>query len=538
MVAMNPTTAVAFILASIALWLEAVGVRHQGVVAFLGAIVVSIGMIKLAGIAFHLAAGVDQILFAGRLDAEPVPNRMAPNTALGFVLLGLALLLAGLGARRGRLLSQVLALTVAWLALLAIVGYAYRAARLYGVGTYIPMAAHTATAFLLLSIGILLARAGSGLMTVITSDSPTGAMARRLVPVAALVPVVLGWLWIAGAQRRWYPDMGITPVVLANTLIFTALLWWQLSMLQRTDALRRRAEIEIQCKNRALEQTARSEREAHEALKQTQSQLVQSEKLAGLGQMVAGVAHEINNPLAFVSNNFVVLQRDVRGLSELVAFFRQLDSAPADQRPGLRSKLRESAEHIDLDYILSNLPDVLSRSREGLRRIQQIVKDLRDFARLDESEIQEADLNAGIASTVNIIEGHAKRKGVTIETRLAPLPPVRCHPAKINQVVMNLLGNAIDASSAGSTVSVESSANGNGVSIAVSDAGCGIDPSIRGRIFDPFFTTKPVGEGTGLGLSISYGIVRDHGGEISVDSTPGRGSCFTIRLPVHGRHAG
>ncbi|HXE53334.1 MAG TPA: ATP-binding protein, partial [Tepidisphaeraceae bacterium] len=414
------------------------------------------------------------------------------------------------------------------------VGYAYRASLLYGVGTFIPMAVHTAALFLLVALGILFVHPQTGLMKVVCSDSPAGALARRLLPLAGLAPVLIGWLWLAGTQRSWLPTgLELPGVILTNAVMFTALLWWQLALLRRSDALRRSAEIELQEKHRALEESARSEREAHHALKQTQSQLVQSEKLAGLGQMVAGIAHEINNPLAFVSNNVAVIQRDLQSLIELIATFRQLADAPEADRAAIKARIGEQIEELDLDYTVSNLPDVLTRSREGLRRIQQIVKDLRDFARLDQSDLQEADLNAGITSTINIIQGTAKKKGFQIQTDLAPLPPVRCHPAKVNQVIMNLLSNAIDASKDGAPVRIESRTEGDLVLIAVCDSGCGIDPAIRDRIFDPFFTTKPIGQGTGLGLSISYGIVKDHGGKLEVQSTPGSGSRFTIRLPVN-----
>jgi signal transduction histidine kinase len=196
-------------------------------------------------------------------------------------------------------------------------------------------------------------------------------------------------------------------------------------------------------------------------------------------------------------------------------------------------QIRDLAERIDLVYTLDNLAETLTRSREGLKRIQQIVRDLRDFARLDESDLHEVDLNAGIQSTVNIILGHAKKKQVKIETQLDPaLPPVACQPAKINQVVMNLVSNAIDASHENGRVVVRTAAADGRARIEVEDEGTGILPELRERIFDPFFTTKPVGEGTGLGLSISYGIVNDHGGTIEVDSTPGKGTKFSVSLPV------
>ncbi len=301
---------------------------------------------------------------------------------------------------------------------------------------------------------------------------------------------------------------------------------------------RKRAEAELREKNRLLEVAIDSERTAREALQAAQGQLVQSEKLAGLGQMVAGVAHEINNPLSFVSNNVAVLHRDVASLVTLLGLYEKAQTADVEHRHSMMEEIRQTAERIDLPYTISNLAELIDRSRDGLKRIQQIVKDLRDFARLDESDLQEADLNAGIESTINIVRGHAKKRLIEIRTELNPLPPVRCYPAKLNQVMMNLIANAIDASQDEGAVTVRTSAMvDGGVRIDVIDHGQGIDPSIRQRIFDPFFTTKPIGKGTGLGLSISYGIVRDHRGSIDVQSEVGKGSTFSVLLPNgHAAH--
>lgn len=288
----------------------------------------------------------------------------------------------------------------------------------------------------------------------------------------------------------------------------------------------------------SLEQTARSERLAHEELKKAESQLIQTERLAALGQLVAGVAHEINNPLSFVSNNIAVLDRDVKALRTLMQFYGEAQPVVEQHQPALAQAIRAHAEAIDLPYTLANLPELMTRSRDGLKRIQQIVKDLRDFARLDESELQEADLNAGVESTLNIVRGRARKQNVELHAELSPLPTIHCYPAKINQVVLNLVANAIDACPRGGKVTVQTQPVGAGVEIHVIDTGTGIDPAIRDRIFDPFFTTKPVGQGTGLGLSISYGIIQDHDGKMEVKSTVGQGTHFIIRLPAKPRLRG
>jgi signal transduction histidine kinase len=247
---------------------------------------------------------------------------------------------------------------------------------------------------------------------------------------------------------------------------------------------------------------------------------------------VAGIAHEINNPLAFVSNNTVVLQRDLGAVRTLFGMYRSADALLAQHAPELHQQIRRFGEEIDLEYTLTNIDGLLTRSREGLQRIQQIVKGLRDFARLDESDLKETDLNAGIESTINILRGEVKKKHLTLTLDLAPLPEVTCYPARINQVVMNLVANAIYACAEAGEVTVRTRPEADGVTIEVIDNGSGIPAEVLTRIFDPFFTTKPVGQGTGLGLSISHQIVEDHGGRIEVQSAPGQGAHFTVHLPL------
>jgi signal transduction histidine kinase len=288
----------------------------------------------------------------------------------------------------------------------------------------------------------------------------------------------------------------------------------------------------LESANKELEQVIASERRTHEELKHAQSQLVQAEKLAGLGQMVAGVAHEINNPLSFVANNNCVLRRDFSVLKQLMTLYRRQDDLIARNSAEVGAQIHEISARIDLDYTLNNLDDTLAASAEGLKRIEQIVKDLRDFARLDQGELQQADINNGIQSTVNIILGSAKNKQVNLDLKLTPLPPVTCHSAKINQVVMNLISNAIDACKPGGRVIIATRTGENEIQIEVADTGTGIAPAIKERIFDPFFTTKPPGSGTGLGLSISYGIIQDHKGRIEVETKLGQGSRFIVHVPL------
>jgi two-component system, NtrC family, sensor kinase len=262
--------------------------------------------------------------------------------------------------------------------------------------------------------------------------------------------------------------------------------------------------------------------EQNQALREAQAALVQSEKLAGLGRLAAGLAHEINNPLAYVTNNLAVLRRDTQSALDALDAYRRGDAAAA-------ARLEEAA---DLEFFRQQFARICDKTLEGLQRVRDIVRNLRDFARLDEAEFKDADLNAALASTVEILRNSARQKGVQLETDFGPLPPVPCHPGKINQVFLHLLENAVQACDRGGTVTARTRAEGREAVVEIRDTGCGIAPEHRARLFEPFFTTKPVGQGTGLGLSVSFGIVRDHGGRIEVESEVGRGSTFRVRLPL------
>ena len=463
-------------------------------------------------------------------------NRMAPNTALGFVLIGVALLFTETSVAGYYWPALVPAIAVAALSLLSLTGYLHDTIWMYHVNGQIPMALNTAMGFAALSFATIALRPRREPVVVLASATADGELTRRLLPATICIPLVLGWLRAAGERHDLFsPAFGVEAFSVAIVVSFSGVLWWCAAVLRRADQERRRAQRLLETRNVELDALVSAEHQAVLALREAQSQLVQAEKLASLGQMVAGVAHEINNPLSFVANNVAVLQRDIATICKLIQLYQRGDVAIAASDPPLAEQINELSERLDLAYTLPNIEQIMVRSREGLRRIQQIVKDLRDFARLDESDLHPVELNPALESTVNIIRVRAKAKQVDIQLELGELPMLNCYPAKINQVVMNLISNAIDACATGGHVILRTKLKGDTVQISVDDDGEGIKPEVREKIFDPFFTTKPQGQGTGLGLSISYGIVRDHGGTIDVQSTVGRGSRFTVNLPLDAR---
>ncbi|MFB2833208.1 ATP-binding protein [Floridanema evergladense] len=286
---------------------------------------------------------------------------------------------------------------------------------------------------------------------------------------------------------------------------------------------------ELQSKNSQLKQTL-----LH--LQQTQTQLVHSEKMSSLGQLVAGIAHEINNPANFIHGNLTHLQNYVQDLLLLIQLYQQYypDSVP---------EIQAEAQRVDLEFMQADLPKMLSSIRSGTERIRQIVLSLRNFSRMDEAEFKSVNIHEGIDSTLLILHhrlvGRAERPEIKVVKDYGDLPLVECYPGQLNQVFMNILTNAIDAVEESTPtnhkqITIRTSViDRQWVQIAIADNGVGIPPEIQPYIFNPFFTTKPIGKGTGMGMSISYQIVtKKHGGKLEFFSTLGKGSEFLIQIPI------
>ncbi|MBI4518834.1 MAG: hypothetical protein HY699_23820 [Deltaproteobacteria bacterium] len=297
------------------------------------------------------------------------------------------------------------------------------------------------------------------------------------------------------------------------------------------------SERDLAEKNRKLEETLAAHRAAnrelaaaYERLKQTEAHLIQSEKMHALGQLVAGVAHELNNPISFVSANIEHLRGYIEQLTQLLKAYDGAELA-ATERAGIEQLKRT----IRLPDVLADLPSLLRDCEEGAQRTKRIVTELRTFSRSEETDRwRRVDIHHCIESTLGLLNYRLKDR-VTLHRDYATLPEVECIPGQINQVLMNLLANAVDAIGRSGNIWISSRlSNGDsrGVEVAIRDDGVGIPADLHRRIFDPFFTTKEVGKGTGLGLSVSYSIVERHGGKLSVESLPGHGSTFTLALPI------
>jgi two-component system NtrC family sensor kinase len=308
---------------------------------------------------------------------------------------------------------------------------------------------------------------------------------------------------------------------------------FQNAVMLENQVRRRTAELEAALReneriNRDLVREHDEQRILIKKLEDAHNQLLQSEKLASIGQLAAGVAHEVNNPIGFVNSNLGSLQKYGNALLGLVDSYEALEG---ELSPASREHIRAIKAEIDLAFLREDMVALIDESIEGTARVRRIVQDLRDFSRPGDSEWQTVDVHLGLESTLNVVWNEIKYKAEVVRD-FVPLPDIECLPLQLNQVFLNLLVNAAQAIPERGTITLRSRQEGDLVAISVQDTGCGMPAEIREKIFDPFFTTKPVGKGTGLGLSVTYGIVEKHGGRIEVASELGKGSTFTVYLPV------
>lgn len=268
---------------------------------------------------------------------------------------------------------------------------------------------------------------------------------------------------------------------------------------------------------------------AMEELKQAKSQLVQSEKLAAIGELTAGIAHEINNPINFVKGNVGPLKSNLMQLRNVT--FKMQDEI--DRVGDLTSieTIKKYKEEIEYQYLAEETYMLLNGIEEGANRTAEIVKGLRNFSRLDESEMKTANINDCLDSTLILLNNKIKKQNIILEKKYEELPSIMCYPGQLNQVFMNIIGNAIHAIHEKGKITLVTHVDRQNIHISISDTGHGMSEEIKEKIFQPFFTTKPVGEGTGLGLSITYGIIKKHDGSIEVQSEIGKGTTFNIIIP-------
>jgi signal transduction histidine kinase len=338
------------------------------------------------------------------------------------------------------------------------------------------------------------------------------------------------------SKRAYYDE--INEQMIPSFMVFTQ----QMSaMLQNFEAKRfldlkvqeRTAQVmqqkkEIETINEELTRQKDELQKTLEDLKQAQTQLVQSEKMASLGQLVAGIAHEINNPVNFISAGVDSLATNLEEIRQVIEIYHKVNESNVAEK---LKEIEDLKQKVEYKEAIREINKLIESIKNGTIRTTEIVKGLRTFSRLDEDILKTADIHEGIDSTLILLRNKYKNR-IEIVKNYGVLPQVECYPGQLNQVFMNILSNAVDAISEKGKITICTSIEGNYVHISIKDSGHGIPESLKDKIFDPFFTTKGVGKGTGLGLSISQGIIEKHNGSIEVKSKPGEGTEFIIVIPV------
>jgi PAS domain S-box-containing protein len=341
---------------------------------------------------------------------------------------------------------------------------------------------------------------------------PGHAALKRLISVPVTENGQVRMLMGVGNKDSDYTDFDVqTLQLLGNDL-------WRIARRSRLESSLKQRVDDLEVVNRRLADM--------------QLQLLQSEKMASIGQLASGVAHEINNPIGFVKSNLGSLGGYVEKLLDVVRAYEAMEHIHGDAVPEALAGIARRKQEMDYDFLVEDVKTLIDESSDGVQRVSQIVLDLKNFSRSGDGNMAEADLQQGIESTINVVWNQLKYK-VEVVREYGPLPPVVCVASQINQVVMNLLVNAEQAITEHGTITIRTGTDGEQAWFEVQDSGCGIAPELQTRIFEPFYTSKPVGQGTGLGLSISFGIVQRHGGSITLQSAPGAGSTFRVSLPIH-----
>jgi len=522
LVAMDPMTAVAFILAGLALLLVRVqqrGPTTRRLAQLFAVSIAVIGLSKLGSIVFAATTGVDQLLFSAKLGgvAGAVPNRMAPNTALNFVLVGLALLFGDRSTRSGYWPAQWLVFTAGTMTMLPLIGYAYGITSFIGIGSFIPMAVHTAVTFLIIELGILAACPRGGFMTMFTSDTSGGIIARRLLPTAIMVPMALGWLRLAGEDAGLYSaELGAALLTTATIIIFTIMIAGNANQLYRGDAELRRTEQALRI---AKDTAETANRALTRAIDDLQEQIAERQRVEQELQTFATALERSNGEL----QNFAsVASHDLQEpLRKIIVFGDRLATKAGD---ALNAEGR----------------DYLARMQASANRMQTLINDLMTFSRVSTraQPFERVDLAVVARDVLCDLEVRIEQVGGHVE--VGSLPIVAADPTQMRQLLQNLIGNALKFRKPDQPPRVKVSSapmNNDGAAmaqIAVEDNGIGFDEKYLDRIFAIFqrLHGRTTYEGSGIGLAVCRKIVERHGGTITARSRPGEGTTFIVTLPA------